>query len=97
MDVHVDITCRDVSQTVKVRKGVGFQALSAKYKSGIEYDCRASDCGLCAIKILSGHECLSAKTPAEADFLKAMGADDDERLACQTRILGDVKILIDYL
>ncbi len=97
MDVQVDITCRDESQTVKVRRGVGFQAVSAKYKAGIEYDCRASDCGICAIKIVTGQECLSPKTAAEADFLKAMGADDDERLACQTRILGDVKILVDYL
>ena len=25
----------------------------------------------------------------EADFLKAMRADDDERLACQVRVFGD--------
>jgi ferredoxin len=97
MDVQVDIKCGADLQSVKIRRGLGFQAVSAKYKTGIEYDCRASDCGICAIKILSGQECLSPKTAAEADFLKAMAADDDERLACQTRILGDVKIMVDYL
>ena len=35
------------------------------------------------------------KTDAEKDFLAAMRADPDERLACQTRILGDVRVEVE--
>lgn len=80
-----------------VRHGLGLQAVCVKAETGIEFDCRAADCGICAIKIISGSENLSPKTVAEADFLKAMKAEDDERLACQVRIFGDAEIETDYL
>ena len=97
MKIDVVIKRGEVAQTISVRRGLGFQAICAKHSTGIEFDCRASDCGICAVKILSGQENLSPKTEAEADFLKAMKADDDERLACQARILGAVEVLVDYL
>jgi ferredoxin len=95
--VRVTIRRGNETQTITARPGLGFQAICAKYKTGIDFDCRASDCGICAIKIISGAEALSPKTAAEEDFLRAMKADPDERLACQTRFLGDVEIAIDYL
>lgn len=97
--VTVKVTIRrgNETQTITARPGLGFQAICAKYKTGIDFDCRASDCGICAIKIISGAEALTPKTAAEEDFLKAMKADPDERLACQTRFLGDVEIAVDYL
>ena len=85
------------SQTLVARRGLGFQAICARHETGIEFSCRASDCGICAIKVASGRDCLSPKTVAEADFLRAMSADDDERLACQARVMGNVEILVDYL
>ncbi|MBP6218300.1 MAG: (2Fe-2S)-binding protein [Oligoflexales bacterium] len=89
-----------VSQTQKleyeVRAGFGFQALCAKHQTPIEYDCRAADCGICIFSVTKGLEFLSPKTPAEADFLRAMRAQPEERLACQTRILGDVEILLEF-
>lgn len=97
MNVQVTIKCRNESQSITARRGLGFQAICAKHNTGIEYDCRASDCGICAIRILAGDGNLSPKTAAEADFLRAMAADPDERLACQTRVLGDVEIQVDYL
>lgn len=97
MTVKVTIRRGKETQTITARPGLGFQAICAKYKTGIDFDCRASDCGICAIKIISGAEALSPKTAAEEDFLRAMKADPDERLACQTRFLGDVEIAIDYL
>jgi ferredoxin len=80
-----------------VRQGLGLQAVCAKAETGIEFDCRAADCGICVIKVVSGAENLSPKTVPEADFLKAMKADDDERLACQVRVFGDAVIETDYL
>ena len=97
MDVKVIIKSPQQTQTLQARRGLGFQALCARHKTGIEFSCRASDCGICAIKVVAGEDHLTPKTPAEADFLRAMKADDDERLACQTRIMGDVEVMIDYL
>ena len=78
-------------KTIEVRKGLGFQAFSEKHGLEIEYDCRKADCGVCIIRILKGMENLSEATPEEKDFLKAMKADPEERLACQARVLGDVE------
>ncbi len=85
------------SQEMDVRRGMGFQAVCAKHNIGVEFDCRKADCGICSIKVLNGAENLSVPTMEEADFLKAMRADPDERLACQTRVMGDVVIEVNYL
>jgi len=80
----------------EVRRGLGFQALCAEHKdTPLEFDCREADCGICIFKVIDHPEHLSKVTGMEEDFLKAMRADPDERLACQCRILGDVSILIE--
>lgn len=78
----------------KVRKGLGLQAL-ARQTSILEFDCREADCGICICKVKDGAEHLTPPTRAEADFLRAMHADADERLACQCRVFGDVKLEVE--
>lgn len=97
MTIRVVIKRKDQIKELKVRSGLGLQAICAKSDTGIEFDCRAADCGICAIRVISGAENLSPTTVAEADFLQAMKADGDERLACQVRVFGDTQIEIDYL
>jgi ferredoxin len=97
MSVKITIRRGSETQTIQARSGLGFQAICARHNTGIEFDCRASDCGICIVKVIEGAEALSPKTVAEADFLRAMNADPDERLACQTRFMGDVEIAVDYL
>ncbi len=83
--------------TFQVRKGLGFLAVCLKEDTPIEFDCKNADCGICAFSVIKGADNLSPKNAREADFLKAMDADDDERLACQCRILGDVTVSVkDY-
>jgi ferredoxin len=97
MNVKLTIENQSEISELSIRMGLGFQAVCAKEQTGIEFDCREADCGICSIKIISGAENLSPKTIAEDDFLKAMKADPDERLACQVRILGPVRIALNYL
>lgn len=97
MTVRLLIRRKETRLECNFRRGLGLQAVCAKEETGIEFDCRAADCGICAVKVISGSENLSPKTAAEADFLQAMKADDDERLACQVRVFGDVEIETDYL
>ena len=97
MNVILTVHHKGIVREFPVRKGLGFQGVCAKHATGLEFDCRKADCGICNIRVLSGAEKLSPPTAAEADFLKAMRADPDERLACQVRILGDVAVEVDYL
>ena len=92
--VSVTVKFQDQSQTCSLRKGLGLQALQPLPK-GLEFDCRKADCGICLVKVLSGAEGLSAPTAGEQDFLRAMQADPQERLACQCRVFGDVTFEIE--
>ena len=84
-----------VSNFYKLRRGSGLSALIAQ-KSSIEFDCLKADCGICIIKIVHGSENLNDLPVAERDFLTAMKADPDERLACQCRVNGDVTLKVEY-
>ncbi len=91
----VTIVSSGAAKAYKIRKGLGFQALCAREKTPIEFDCREADCGICIMRVVRGLEHLNDKTAAERDFLIAMRAEPDERLACQARILGDVQVEIE--
>lgn len=91
----VTIIARKSITTHELRAGLGFQALAAQTPVAIEFDCREADCGICIVHVKAGQENLTPKTFAEADFLKAMLAEPDERLACQCRIMGDVTVEVD--
>lgn len=82
-------------QTLEVRTGLGFQAVCLQHPTPLEFDCREADCGICIMRVLEGAEHLTPPTHQEKDFLKAMHADPDERLACQARIMGDVSVHVD--
>lgn len=76
-----------------IRPGLGLQAIASKCPQlPVEFDCRKADCGICLVKVISGAEDLSPPNPSELDFLKAMRADEDERLGCQIRIFGSVHL-----
>jgi ferredoxin len=79
-------------KSFSLRHGMGVQALCKRHHTPIEFDCRRADCGICIVTVVTGEDNLSPPTASEADFLKAMRADPDERLACQCRVLGDVTI-----
>ncbi len=93
--VEVTIVTPKERQCFSLRKGLGFQALAEKHQTRLEFDCREADCGICIMKVMEGMDRLSPPTPPEKDFLKAMRADPDERLACQCRINGDVTVFLD--
>ena len=92
---RVEIVITNSQQTHELCSGLGLQALAVQTPTALEFDCRQADCGICILRVLSGKANLSAKTAAEQDFLKAMHPDDDERLACQCRIFGDVTVAFD--
>lgn len=84
------------ARSYRVRYGLGFQALCAANTTPVEFGCRNADCGTCLYRVISGADNLSPIRGREKDFLRAMRADANERLACQSRIMGDVSIEIPY-
>ena len=52
------------------------------------FGCRIGICGVCKIRVTEGLENVSKKNKAEKEFTEK----NNERLACQCIIRGDVKI-----
>lgn len=93
-EVKVVVTRGKQAEEHTLRSGLGLMALQRKTKL-IEYDCKEADCGICLFRVTSGQEHLGPVTKREADFLQAMRADKDERLACQCRVFGDISLRIE--
>jgi ferredoxin len=53
-------------------------------------------CGFCRVRILEGAENLTPIGEEERKILAAEHADDEERLACCTRVHGPVAVTTDY-
>lgn len=53
-------------------------------------------CGFCRVEIIADEGNLTPVEDEEKKILASLHADDDERLACCTRILGPVTLTIDY-
>jgi len=49
-------------------------------------------CTTCRVRIHTGHENLSPRTAPELEVADRHGWDDSMRLACQTRVVGDVSL-----
>ncbi len=60
--------------------------------TSILFGCRDGACGACMVRVLENPQNLSPISDQEQDFLEAMAARDDERLACQCRVLGNVTV-----
>jgi 2Fe-2S ferredoxin len=53
-------------------------------------------CNKCLVKILEGRENLSPETDLELDMRDIHGFEKNQRMSCQTHVLGDIKIDTDY-
>ncbi len=90
----IEIQHKSVSERHELRHGLGLMALETQCP-WLEFDCRQADCGICVVKVIDGAQHLSPPSARESDYLQAMGAASNERLACQCRVFGPVQLLID--
>lgn len=51
-------------------------------------------CTTCKVIVISGSHHFSSTTPAENRYRSIGALKDNERLSCQTRVLGDVAIAV---
>jgi ferredoxin len=79
-------------RTLEVEQEQSLQAIARKKPIGVLFGCRDAACGSCVIRVLANPQHLTPRTKREERLLESIEAHDDERLACQCKILGDVTI-----
>jgi ferredoxin len=57
----------------------------------LKFGCKQGECGVCEIKISTGHENLTKHTPQEKRTLNTR-IKEGSRLACQCALKGDIII-----
>ena len=58
----------------------------------ISFGCRSGSCGTCRVRVAKGLDHCSSPSSEERDFLAALHAPHDHRLACQLTLAGPVEI-----
>ena len=84
----VTVTTDDL--TIDVKEDYPLIDMCEDYDTSILFGCRDGACGACMVRVKEGMENLSPMGEDEKDFLETMAAEEDERLACQCRVKGDV-------
>jgi ferredoxin len=86
----VHVTTDDLE--IDVKDGYALIDMCEDHDTSILFGCRDGACGACMVRVLEGQEHLSPMQDDEKDFLETMAAEPDERLACQCKVYGDVKL-----
>ena len=61
----------------------------------IPFACRVGVCGACVMEVIDGYAQLGPVSTSERIFLGDLGyCPDQYRLACQSRLLGDVTVRV---
>ena len=79
-------------KTIDVPDGYAMIDMCEDHDTSILFGCRDGACGACMIRVIDGAGNLSPMQDDERDFLETMAAEPNERLACQCKVKGDVKI-----
>ncbi|MES2615437.1 MAG: 2Fe-2S iron-sulfur cluster-binding protein [Bdellovibrionota bacterium] len=79
-------------KNIEVEKNAAIIDVCENEETSILFGCRDGACGACMVRVLENPQNLSPMGEHERDFLETMAAMEDERLACQCLVLGDVTI-----
>ena len=80
---------------VEAPVGTRLQDIADAAGADITFGCRSGSCGTCRIRVADGLAHCSPAGPEERDFLAALRAPADHRLACQVAVQGD--LTLEYL
>ena len=86
------LTIKTDEKTIEVPENAKIIDICENEDTSILFGCRDGACGACMVRVLKNPQNLSKMEEHERDFLETMAATDDERLACQCKVLGDVEI-----
>lgn len=86
------VTITTDEMTIDVKEGYQLIDMCEDHDTSILFGCRDGACGACMVKVLDGADKMSKMESDEKDFLETMAAEENERLACQCKVYGDVTI-----
>ena len=86
------VTITTDKKTIDVVDGYAMIDMCEDHDTSILFGCRDGACGACMVRVLEGAKNLSPMQDNERDFPETMAAEPNERLACQCKVYGDVKI-----
>ncbi|WP_186644882.1 2Fe-2S iron-sulfur cluster-binding protein [Fluviispira vulneris] len=86
------LTVKTDKKNINIEHGAAIIDVCETEETSILFGCRDGACGACMIRVLENPENLSPMEEHERDFLETMAAREDERLACQCKVLGDVTV-----
>lgn len=77
---------------VEAPAGTRLQDIADAAGADLTFACRSGSCGTCRVRVSAGLDHCSPAGPEERDFLDALKAPADHRLACQVAVHGDVTL-----
>ncbi|MFH1426467.1 MAG: 2Fe-2S iron-sulfur cluster-binding protein [Candidatus Kerfeldbacteria bacterium] len=83
---------KDDDLEMDVEFGASLKETAEEVGSNIPFGCEQGVCGTCLINVVEGEDNMSDIEEHEKETLNAMGAEPNQRLACQCKIEGDVTV-----
>ncbi|MDP3970392.1 MAG: 2Fe-2S iron-sulfur cluster-binding protein [bacterium] len=80
---------------VEVPDGTGLRKCCQENDMTLPFGCENGICGTCLIAVKEGEKNISEKTEQEKETLEMLMAYEDQRLACQCKVNGDVTFDLD--
>ena len=77
---------------VEAPEGTALREIAEATGADITFGCGSGSCGTCRVRVVEGQENCSEPGREEKDFLRALEAPADHRLACQVCVNGDLEI-----
>lgn len=77
---------------VEAPSGTPLRDIADATGADITFGCGSGSCGTCRVRVTEGLEHCSEPESEEKEFLRALQAPPDHRLACQVCVNGDVEI-----
>lgn len=83
---------QDDNLAIDIKHGETIMKACGEEGTSIAFGCRQGRCGTCLTTIVKGKENLSPPDLNEQLTLQAIEAKPEQRLSCQTKVLGDVTV-----
>lgn len=77
---------------IEAPSGTRLQEIAEAGGADLTFGCSSGSCGTCRVRIAQGLDQCSPMGPEERDFLGALAAPPDQRLACQVRVTGNIEV-----
>ena len=91
------VRCEPSGRTATVVHGTNLLDAITQLALPLAQSCdKVKLCGFCRIHVLEGRDSLSPAGEPELKILRALGADDDMRLACIANVNGNVVVRAEY-